>query len=227
MVVEGGIGSTIDMLNMNLSLFREENVPILGIIVNKVKPEKKEEIEHYLNIKLKQLNLKLLGVLPYDNSLSLPIMEAIRQAVEGRVVLNEEYMNNRIEDFIAGSLIDAEEFAATENLLLVTSIKRIGEAIKKIRAITAAKGLKKSPLSGVIITSDGRQHKWIDPEELNLPYLKTHKIPVITTLLDTYGSVVKVSRIEVKINNRTPWKSKRAIELIADNVDFDTLLKSI
>jgi BioD-like phosphotransacetylase family protein len=154
-------------------------------------------------------------------------MEAIRQAVEGRVVLNEEYMNNRIEDFIAGSLIDAEEFAATENLLLVTSIKRIGEAIKKIRAITAAKGLKKSPLSGVIITSDGRQHKWIDPEELNLPYLKTHKIPVITTLLDTYGSVVKVSRIEVKINNRTPWKSKRAIELIADNVDFDTLLKSI
>lgn len=227
MVVEGGIGSTIDMLNMNLSLFREENVPVLGIIVNKVKPEKKEEIVHYLNLKLKQLNLKLLGVLPYDNSLSLPIMEAIRQAVEGRVVLNEEYMNNRIEDFIAGSLIDAEEFAATENLLLVTSIKRIGEAIKKIKAITAAKGLKKSPLSGVIITSDGRQHKWIDPEELNLPYLKTHKIPVITTLLDTYGSVVKVSRIEVKINNRTPWKSKRAIELISDNVDFDTLLKSI
>ena len=135
MVVEGGIGSTIDMLNMNLSLFREENVPILGVIVNKVKPEKKEEIEHYLNIKLKQLNLKLLGVLPYEQSLSLPIMEAIRQAVEGRVVLNEEYMNNRIEDFIAGSLIDAEEFAATENLLLVTSIKRIGEAIKKIKTI--------------------------------------------------------------------------------------------
>ena len=55
-------------------------------------------------------------------------------------------MNNRIEDFIAGSLIDAEEFAATENLLLVTSIKRIGEALKKIKTITAAKGLKKSPL---------------------------------------------------------------------------------
>jgi hypothetical protein len=50
---------------------------------------------------------------------------------------------------------------------------------------------------------------------------------VITTLLDTYGSVVKVSRIEVKINNRTPWKSKRAIELISEHVDFDTLLKSI
>ena len=61
----------------------------------------------------------------------------------------------------------------------------------------------------------------------HVPYLKTHKIPVITTLLDTYGSVVKVSRIEVKINNRTPWKSKRAIELISEHVDFDTLLKSI
>jgi len=227
MVVEGGIGSTIDMLNMNLALFREENVPILGIIVNKVKPEKKAEVERYLRIKLDELNLNLLGILPYDQSLSLPIMEAIRQAVEGRVILNEEFMNNRIEDFIAGSLIDADELAATENLLLVTSIKRIGEALKKIKAITAAKGLKNSPLSGIIITSDGRHHRWIDPEELNLPYLKTHKIPVITTLLDTYGSVVKVSRIEVKINNRTPWKSKRAIEMISDNVDFEKLLGSL
>jgi hypothetical protein len=32
MVVEGGIGSTIDMLNMNLALFREEGVYILGIM---------------------------------------------------------------------------------------------------------------------------------------------------------------------------------------------------
>src|SRR5688500_2348019 len=38
MVVEGGIGSTIDMLNMNLALFREEDVPILGVIINKVVP---------------------------------------------------------------------------------------------------------------------------------------------------------------------------------------------
>ena len=32
MIVEGGIGSTIDMLNMTTALFREENVPIIGAV---------------------------------------------------------------------------------------------------------------------------------------------------------------------------------------------------
>ena len=56
------------------------------------------------------------------------------------------------------------------------------------------------------------------------PYCIEHEIPVITTILDTYGSVVKISRIEVKINTRTPWKIKRAIALIKEHVNFDLLL---
>jgi hypothetical protein len=50
------------------------------------------------------------------------------------------------------------------------------------------------------------------------------KVPVITTTLDTFGSVVKISRIEVKINNRTPWKSMRAIDLIGQYVNFDAIM---
>ncbi|MGB0432247.1 MAG: AAA family ATPase [Bacteroidia bacterium] len=35
MVVKGGIGNTIDKLQMALSVFREKNVPVVGVIVNK------------------------------------------------------------------------------------------------------------------------------------------------------------------------------------------------
>ncbi|MEM9525399.1 MAG: AAA family ATPase, partial [Bacteroidota bacterium] len=38
MIVEGGIGSTIDKLNMNLAMFRERRVPVRGVIVNKTIP---------------------------------------------------------------------------------------------------------------------------------------------------------------------------------------------
>ena len=89
------------------------------------------------------------------------------------------------------------------------------------------KKLDKSPLSGVIVTGDGRHAKWYDEADLTNPYFQKHKIPVLTTKLDTYGSVVKISRIEVKINKRTPWKVKRAIELIQQHVDFDMLLSSL
>ena len=227
MIVEGGIGRTIDKLHMCLAMFREEQVPICGVIVNKVKKEKIREIRYYLEKKFKVMGIPLLGILPYDQTLSFPIMESIRQAVHGKVILNGTRLNNRVEDIIAGSLVDLEEFNSFRNILLVASIRRLNEAIEKVDSIARIKNLDKSPLSGVIITGDGRHAKWYDEADLNNPYFREHKIPVLTTKLDTYGSVVKVSRIEVKINSRTPWKVKRAIDLIRQNVNFDMLVRQL
>ncbi len=227
LIVEGGIGNTIDRLNLSLSLFREEGVPIIGAIINKVLPDKKEEVEFYLRRRLQEMGVAVLGVLPYDKTLSFPIMETINQAIKGKVILNANRMNNRVEDILAGSLVDVHEFSSFRNILLVVSNKRIDEAVEKIKAISKLKELTRSPLSGVIVTGDGRHARWYDKADLNNPYFLEHKIPVMSTTLDTYGSVVKISRIEVKINTKTPWKSKRAIELIRQHVDMDTVLQQL
>lgn len=227
MVVEGGIGNTIDRLSLSMALFKEKQIPILGIIVNKVRVEKIEKVRHYLSKKLEKLNIPLLGVLPYDQNLSLPIMATIRQAVDGKVIMNDNCLGNKVEDIIAGSLVDIEEFNSFQNLLLVVSYKRLKEAIQKIITISKIKDLEGSPVTGVIVTGDGRHATPYEASDAHHAYLKKHKIPVITTTLDTYGSVVKISRIEVKINVRTPWKVKRAIELIREHVDFDLLLHQL
>lgn len=226
MIVEGGIGRTIDKMNLCLSLFREKNVPILGVIVNKVIPEKIDKIEYYLSKYFEQQGFPLLGVLPYDKTLSYPIMETVKQAVSGKVVLNERYLGNLVEDIIAGSLIDTEEFINMRNTMLVVSSRRLSEAIKKIKAVTKKSKLTSSPLSGVIITGDGKHSINIEDLANCYNYLVEHNIPVISTALDTFGSVVKVSRIEVKINTKTPWKIQRAVELIRENVNLDYLLKA-
>jgi dethiobiotin synthetase len=227
MVVEGGIGNTIDRLNLSLSLFREQKVPLLGVIVNKVKPEKLEQTRYFIQKKLDQTNIPLLGVVPYEQALSFPIMDTVLHAVDGKVLANNEFLNNRIEGILAGSLVDIDEIANSENILLVASIKRLNEAIEKIETISKLKKLKGSPLSGIIVTGDGRHAKWYDMGDLTNPYFREHNIPVITTKLDTYGSVVKISRIEVKINTRTPWKVQRAIHLIKDSVDFPLILDQL
>ncbi|MCB0584218.1 MAG: AAA family ATPase [Phaeodactylibacter sp.] len=227
MVVEGGVGRTIDRLHMSTALFREKNLPILGVIVNKVIPEKREEIKHYLSLKLNQMKMPLLGVVPYDRSLSFPIMETINQAVNGKVITNEHRLSNRVEDIIAGSLVDIDEFNTFRNILLVVSYKRLVEAIDKIHAIAKVKKLARSPLSGVIVTGDGRHENWYKLEDIRHPYLLDNEIPILSTVLDTYGSVVKISRIEVKINTRTPWKVKKAISLIKEHVDFECLLERL
>ncbi|WP_235298067.1 AAA family ATPase [Portibacter marinus] len=221
MVIPGGIGSTIDKLNMCLSLFREENVPVLGVIVNKVLPDKIPKIKHYLGKWFESNELELLGIIPYDKHLAHPIMKTVCIAINGTVLSHAENLNNEVEDIIAGSLVRYEELKDSKNLLLVVGAENLHNAIRKIKLLTQdIEGEHESPLAGIVATGK---------EEINeeaFEYVDKYKIPLVKTMLDTYGSVLKISRIEVKINRNTPWKVKRAIELIEENVDLDNLLKN-
>ncbi|MDX1408889.1 MAG: AAA family ATPase, partial [Saprospiraceae bacterium] len=116
MVVEGGIGSTIDMLNMSLALFREEDVPIIGVIVNKVIPEKRNKIRYYLQKWLDREGLPLLGVIPYDKTLAYPVMKTVADSINGIVTHNRDKLDNKVEDILAGSLIDLKELKSLKLL---------------------------------------------------------------------------------------------------------------
>lgn len=214
MVVEGGIGSTIDMLNMNLALFREEDVPILGVIVNKVIPDKMDRVRHYLNKWLEPRGIPILGLIPYEKSLAYPVMRTIADSISGLTTHNHEYLDNKVEDIVAGSLLDIQELKSFENVLLVAAVRQLEPALDKINMITKVMRKSKSPLSGIVLTGQGT------PESRSIDYIIKHKIPMIRTELDTYGSVLQISKIEVKINRNTPWKVRRAIELIGQYVDI-------
>ena len=222
MVVEGGIGSTIDMLNMCLALFREEEVPIIGVIINKVHPDKSEKVEKYVGKWLRRNNLKLLGILPYDKSLAHPILGSVAHAVKGEVEMHKDKLHNKVENILAGSLIDLTELKENENQLLVVSVRLISNAINRIQVLSKIFNIHECPLSGIVLTGKG------DIEDHVIDYINKNELPLIrTTSLDTYGSVLKISRIEVKINRSTPWKINRAIELINQNVDLEGLLLPI
>jgi dethiobiotin synthetase len=220
-VVEGGIGSTIDMLNLCLSLFRELDVPILGVIVNKVKVGKMDKVKQYVGKYLESQNLPLLGMLPYDKNLAYPVMKTVAGAIQGTVTHNAEMLGNKVADIVAGSLLDLEDLKGNQDLLLVVATRLVDEAIEKIKKYSLDHGIEGSPLAGIVATGTGE----LDPHCLD--YIEKHKIPTIRTHLDTYGSVIKISRIEVKINRSTPWKIERAIKLIEDNVDLSMILNEV
>lgn len=216
-VIEGGIGSTIDMLNMSMALFREEGVPILGVIINKVLPEKLDKVKKYVSKWTEPRNIPILGVLPYDPMLGYPLIKKVNKAVDGTMIYNEDRNTNKVENILAGSLIDLNDLKRSTEQLLVVSTKSINQVIEKIDKIVTRNRLGKSPLSGIVATGLGVV------EEQTKNYIMKHKIPLMRTHLDTYGCVVKISQIEVKINTNTPWKVQRAIELICGSVDFDLI----
>ncbi|MFT6150335.1 MAG: dethiobiotin synthetase [Saprospiraceae bacterium] len=218
LVVEGGVGNTIDRINLSLALFREKNISIRGIIINKVMPEKLEKVQNLVKLYLDKHNLPLLGVIPYDKSLAYPLLYTVRRVVDGEVLRNGHKLNNKIENIIDSSLVEIEEFVNYDHLLLVISSRRLPKAIRKIKEFQKANNLEKSPLTGIILTN----HRFFDTECDD--YITQNEIPVIHSNLDTYGAVIKISRIEVKINRKTPWKIQRAVELINEHVDIDKMI---
>ncbi len=221
MIVEGGIGSTIDMLNLCLSLFREEGVTVIGVIINKVIPSKLDKVKEYVGKWLTQQNIELLGVVPYDETLAYPLIWTVNNAIAGSIEYFNEKGYQKVEKIIAGSLLNYDDFEGSENMLLVVSPRDLNASIKKLKQYTKSVGLESAPLSGIVVTGKDKISNF------SIKYIESNRIPLIRTPLDTYGAVLKISTIEVKINRRTPWKIAKAIDLIRENVEIETILDLI
>ena len=222
LIVEGGVGYTIDRLVLCLSPFQQLGVPIAGVIINKVLPSKIDKVRHYVSIKLKEWGIPLLGVMPYDRTLLYPLLDAIRLSINGKILFNPKGLNNIVENVVAASLLGAHDFNEHKGVLLVVSQNRLNMSLGSIRRICAEKKYTKIPLTGVIITGDGKNQ--VDLEDFeHREFIDKHEIPMISTPLDTYGTAVKISHMEVKINVQTLGKAKRAVELVNEHVDLDKI----
>ncbi len=220
MIVEGGIGNTIDKLNMNLALFRERRVPVRGVIVNKTLPAKMDKVRHYVDIYLQKLGIPLLGVLPFEKSLSSPIMATIRRALKGKTIYHRDQLDNRVENIASGSLLAQEEVDNLRNLLIIASNRRLEDALTALQEILKERNLPGSTISGIVVTGQDSEN----PDLPHMDFINEYKIPVVSCALDTYGAAVRINQMEVKINLKTPWKIRRAVELIEEYVDMDLLL---
>lgn len=223
-VAEGGIGRTFDRLNLNLGLFRELGVAVKGVIINKVHPDKMELVTANLNRALERIDIPVLGALPYDKALSFPLMSTIKKAVKGEVLLNGTEMNKQVEDILAGSTLEIDEFTYFHNLVLIVTHDNLHHKIERINEEAKNKEIEGCPLSGVVITGYNKPGNEAIDFGASDDYLTRHSVPVLATNLDTYDTVVAISRIEVKINTNTPWKVSRAIELIRDNIPVERFL---
>jgi BioD-like phosphotransacetylase family protein len=122
---------------------------------------------------------------------------------------------------VAGSLLSKHNFEEEQGVLLVVSKNRLNDSMEQIVNLHES-GEVDQPLSGIVITGDGRFEQPLD-DFAHKDFVFKHNIPLITTPLDTYGTAVQISKMEIKINLQTVGKVKRAIELIKDYVDFDKI----
>ena len=103
-VSQGGIGRSIDEIMLNKALFDLRGVPILGVVVNKVMPEKLEKIKNIVGKGLANKGIRLLGVIPETELLSAPTVEQIKERLDLKVFSGGENLQGRVYGAIAAAI---------------------------------------------------------------------------------------------------------------------------
>jgi BioD-like phosphotransacetylase family protein len=107
-VAEGGIGKSIDEIILNKALFDLRGVELLGVIINKVLPEKLTRIKKILRQGLKNKGIRMLGCIPIQPLLSSPTVEQIKDRLNLKLLSGKSSMGRRVRHTIVAAMEPAE-----------------------------------------------------------------------------------------------------------------------
>ena len=205
LIASGGIGSCIDSIILNLSLCREYNVNVKGIIINKVIPEKLEMIKYYITKYLNTYDIPILGFLPYTQDLSLPTMRDFELLFQTKMHSGE---SKRLSSFKNPLLVSESRstFLAqiSSHQLIITPVCREDIAYAAIEFYSC----NPSSHLGIILTGD-------QPISNHLKKALTNvNLPALHAAHSSYEVMSKISNYSVKIRSHDTAKIDTAISLV-------------
>ena len=212
-VASGGIGRPIDEIALNKALFEKFEVDILGVIINKVEPNKMDFIKKYCGKALEIMGLKLLGCIPKEAQLSTPSLSQIFTEIKGESLnSSQNILSKKIKKVIIGaktalSTIDD----ITECTLVITSSDR--EDI--INA--CIKSQKSNLISGIILTNASR------PNDLTLREIQSSRIPFILSDYNGYALISKMNKMNVKTQPNDSDRISLIKNIVKANVNLDEI----
>ena len=219
LVSGGGIGKPCDEILLNYALFKNHDVPVAGVIINKVLPEKLEEIKDYVSRVLRWHDLDVLGVVPYVPLLSQPTMREVCKEVKGEFIAGDDRSATLFSDVVFVSHFSSE---LARNVAPRTLVAAVGDQSDLLIAC-AGEEPEMQPLhentAGILLV-DG-----IMPKAHIISMLQHNGIPVILSELSAFAATSRVARLIAKIQPDNPEKITEIDRLFADYVDIDRMLE--
>ncbi|MBU0548257.1 MAG: AAA family ATPase [Candidatus Omnitrophica bacterium] len=220
-ISSGGVGRPIDEIILNKALFEKNGVKVLGVIVNKVLPNKFDKINRLVRKGLERKGVDVLGVLPFNPILARPTFGQILEETDFQVICGKEYVERSVAKVIVAAMEarDAVRYISDDSLMITPGDREdmIICALSSFRDTSNSK-LK---ICGMILTSG------ITPEPPIMNLLSKAQIPVLLAKSDTYDVATCVHDLTVKIRPCDKDKIDTVIKLIKENVDFKKILKGI
>jgi BioD-like phosphotransacetylase family protein len=217
-VSQGGIGKPIDEVCLNQALFEKEGVEVIGVILNKLHPDRLDYIADFARRGLKRKGLQLFGVMPHQPILSKPTMVLIKDELGAEVLNKCDQLSNLVNEVVVGAMgvQNAMNFFKP-GVLIITPGDR--EDII-LAAGTIAFG-QQDGLAGIVLTGNLR------PSENVLKVIRGMPFPVLLAAEDSYEVASCVHDLIVKTRPADTLKISLIRDLIAKHVDVNGILHSI
>lgn len=218
LVAEGGIGRAIDEIALNQALFLQEGVELLGVIQNKVLPEKLDMVTEYVPKALDQLGIPFLGAIPRQPMLAAPNLEQVRQVVEGRWLNGEERgRGERVLQVDISALNAKDVFNHLKPGVLIVATGDPDDILPT--AIASAGTTQEKVLAGILITRNSLPH----PRLMDM--LAKTDLPVLITHLHSFSTASRINKMTTKIQPGQDDKIARVEELVHQHVDLRPVLE--
>lgn len=219
LISSGGIGRPIDEIILNKALFDREGVQLLGVVINKVMPEKFDKINTLVRKGLKREGVKVLGVIPYIPMLSYPTIRQILEETDFSVLAgcNDTSLGNRVVKIFVGAMQPAEAKSYIIDQSLIVTPGDRDDIIRMALDFSS----QKCRVSGIILTGN------LAPKGDFIKQAKELSIPLLSAKLDTYTVAAILHDLNVKIMPSDNEKIEAVKKMIHDYVDMDTLLKQV
>jgi len=222
LVSSGGIGRPIDEIVLNKSLFEKEGVQLLGVVINKVLPEKYQKINKLVRRGLARKGIRVLGVIPYLPLLSYPSIEQILDETNFKLLSGREGLNNLVKKIVVGAMEPHNALNyMVDGALLITPGDREDMILASLGCYFVRSVVKEVRISGIVLTGNLVPHKTI------MSMVEQTKIPILLAKYDTYGVASRIHDLMVKIRPQDKEKIETVEKIISKHVDIDKILKRI
>lgn len=215
-VAAGGIGKPIDEIALNKALFDQSGVEVVGVILNKVLPDKIDFIREFASRGLKKLGVPLIGVVPLQETLVYPNLDQVAEETKARWIYQPAGMR-RVRRVVIGAMSArraAEYFRVNGTLVIVP-----GDREDLLEAFIDGGGAKS--LAGIILSNG------LLPNEILMRRLTEAGIPVAAVEAESFAVTARVNNMTVKTMRQDSDKIPIIEKMIRESVDIPALLKAI
>jgi hypothetical protein len=220
LVLDGGVGSTIDSFCLCHDMFKTHGVPLLGVVINRVLPAKMESVSQVLRMWFGARGIPVFGILPFEEPIARPSIATITREIGAAPLFPSAAAPAGTGSGFITAFDSSEEvlrkieMGAGKALLVSQSRPELIDALIVSR-------LSGGPCPPVIVVCGGA------PDQRRQAACSAAGIPLFFTGSSLEGSALKLSRGLFKIEPEENEKIASIISMVAREVDTEAILAAL